>query len=360
MHRRVFSLLTVMSVLLFGAASGAVAYGGGGSHGYRVNRLVSDQAGEAPVRDQHLVNAWGLVAGPDTPWWVADADSNFSPLYDGTGAIVPLVVRVFGGPTGTVFNGGSGFVVKHGGEMGPSAFMFATESGTIRGWNPGVVPPPPSKKAYLLINRAGQDANFKGLAIATTGGRDYIYATDFHNGRVDVFRDDLHQMHWAGAFVDPHIPGGYAPFGIQRIRDRIFVTYAKQDADAEDEVAGKSLGFVDAFGLQGRFLGRVASRGVLDAPWGLAWAPSNFGRFSGDLLVGNFGNGRVNAYHEGPDGHFEHVALMRHPNGTLVRIDGLWALEFGNGGPAGPTNQLYFTAGPDEETHGSFGNIEAA
>jgi uncharacterized protein (TIGR03118 family) len=358
MLKRVISLLSVVSMVLVGAASTAAA----SPSGYRVTRLVSDQAGKAKTRDPNLVNAWGLAAGPMTPWWVADADKDVSTIYDGTGAIIPLVVKVPGGPTGLVYNGGSGFVVSHDGDSGPSVFMFATESGTIRGWNPGVgaFGTNLSKRTFVVVSRVGQEAGFKGLAIASFGGRDYIYATDFHNARVDVFRDDRTQVMDPGAFVDPGIPAGYGPFGIQAIGGRIFVTYAKQDADAGDEVPGKGLGFVDAFNLQGDFLSRVASRGVLNAPWGLAWAPSDFGEFSGDLLVGNFGNGRINAFSEGPSGHFHHVGLMHHPNGVLVRIDGLWAIEFGNGNASGPKNSLYFTAGPDDEAHGSFGKVDAA
>jgi uncharacterized protein (TIGR03118 family) len=163
-----------------------------------------------------------------------------------------------------------------------------------------------------------------------------------------------------GAFVDPKLKKGFAPFGIQTIGDRIFVAYAKQDAAGEDEVAGKGLGFVDMFGTDGAFLGRVATRGQLNAPWGLALAPESFGRFGGDLLVGNFGDGQINAYEPEDDGHFEHEGKLRGPDHKALAIDGLWAIQFGNGAAAGPTDTLFFTAGPDEETHGLFGKIEAA
>jgi uncharacterized protein (TIGR03118 family) len=324
-----------------------------------VSRLVSDEAGKAKAQDPNLVNAWGLAAGPSTPWWVADADTEVSTIYDATGAIIPLVVKVPGGPTGLVYNGGPGFVVSHNGNSGPSLFLFATEAGTIRGWNPDVPPTMPSKRTFVFVSRVGQDANFKGLAIASRNGRDFIYATDFHNGQVDVFRDDRHQVMIPGAFVDPQIPDGFAPFGIQQIAGVIVVTYAKQDADAEDEVTGHGLGYVDAFTTRGELIGRIASGGVLNAPWGLALAPSNFGEFSGDLLVGNFGNGLINAFSI-ENGDIDHEGMLRRPNGQLLRLDGLWALEFGNGGPSGPTNSLYFTAGPDDEAHGLFGKIDAA
>jgi uncharacterized protein (TIGR03118 family) len=209
------------------------------------------------------------------------------------------------------------------------------------------------------VNRAGRDAIYKGLAIAWTSmGKGFLYATDFHNNHVDVFNSAFHQVMWKGAFVDPSLPRRFAPFGIQAIGNRIFVTYAKQGPGAEDEVDGAGLGFVDVFNLHGAMLGRVASRGALDAPWGLAWAPWNFGRFSGDLLVGNFGSGVIDAY-RWTNGHWKFDGWLSKPNGDAVVIDGLWGISFGNGGAAGPTNSLYFAAGPADESHGLFGAITA-
>jgi uncharacterized protein (TIGR03118 family) len=326
---------------------------------YTVTNLVSDVPGEAAHVDPNLVNAWGLVAGPNTPWWVADNGTDVSTLYTGAGDAIPLVVRVAGAPTGIVFNGGPNFVVSDGSNSGPSRFMFATESGTIRGWNPAVPPPPPSTQSFVVVDRSAVGAIYKGLAIASTPGGDFLYAADFHNARVDVFDGDFNLVTPPGAFVDRKLKKGFAPFGIQTIGDRIFVAYAKQDAAGEDEVAGKGLGFVDMFGTDGAFLGRVATRGQLNAPWGLALAPESFGRFGGDLLVGNFGDGRINAYEMEDNGHFEHEGKLRGPNHKAIAIDGLWALSFGNGAAAGPTDTLFFTAGPDEETHGLFGKIEA-
>ena len=202
------------------------------------------------------------------------------------------------------------------------------------------------------------DAIYKGLAIATKDNHQYLYAADFHNARVDVFDSSFDLQHWAGAFVDPGIPNGYAPFGIQTIGDTIFVTYAKQDADAEDEIAGEGFGFVSAFGTDGSFQGRVASRGELNAPWGLAWAPAGFGKFSGDLLVGNFGDGRIHAFAWTSDG-WEARGVVKGTNQRPVTIDGLWGIGFGNGAASGPRNVLYFAAGPDDEEHGLFGSITA-
>lgn len=317
---------------------------------YTVTPLVSDQPGFAPVVDPDLVNAWGLAASATSPWWVADNGTSVSTLYNGNnGQKVALTVTVGtdSGPTGVVFNGGSGFVVSSGGNSGPARFIFDGEDGLLRGWNPAV------EATNAVVAATGDSgAIFKGLAIS--GGM--LYATDFHNGVVDVFDGS-----WTivNRFTDPGLPTGYAPFGIQAIGSRIYVAFAKQDADAEDEVAGQGLGFVDAFDTSGNLVARVAQHGRLNAPWGLALAPADFGRFSGDLLVGNFGDGKINAFEPQANGHFGFRGQLRNGSGHAIAIDGLWALEFGNGANAGPTNTLFFTAGPGEETHGLFGSITA-
>jgi uncharacterized protein (TIGR03118 family) len=333
----------------------------GDDNRYKLTRLVSDKAGIAQHQDPNLVNAWGLVAGPETPWWVANNASETSTLYDGAGNPLPLVVKVLGAPTGTVFNAGSGFVVSHKGESGPSLFLFAGETGTIRGWNPNVPSPAPSTMAFKVVDMSAQDAIFKGLAIANTAAGGRLYATDFHNGRVDVFDEDFNPVHVPGAFRDPNIPAGYGPFGIQAIGNEIFVTYAKQDADAEDDVAGAGFGYVDRYTKRGTLLGRVASGGALNAPWGLAWAPEGFGGMGGgDLLIGNFGDGKINVYDRESDGDFELDGALERRNGNDMAVDGLWALQFGNGNAAGSKDTLYFTAGPNDERHGLFGSIEFA
>jgi uncharacterized protein (TIGR03118 family) len=354
-------------VALLVAGTSSPAFPATLAHGnnFTVTNLVSDQAGHALTTDPNLVNAWGLAASPSSPWWVADNGTDLSTLYDGDGNIVQLVVGVKGAPTGTVFNGGTGFVVHHKGNAGPSVFLFATESGTILGWNPNVPPPPPSTKAFVVANRSGEGAIYKGLAIASTNDGDFLYATDFHNARVDMFDSSFHLVTPPDGFKDPDIPHHYAPFGIQNIGGVLFVTYAKQDADGEDDVPGKGHGFIDMYDTSGALMGRVASRGALDSPWGLTLAPDSFGRFGGDLLVGNFGNGRINVYapHQlgarPQDESFDHVGMLK-SNGNTIGIDGLWALQFGNGGGAGSTDTLFFTAGPGGEAHGLFGKIEAA
>jgi uncharacterized protein (TIGR03118 family) len=234
---------------------------------------------------------------------------------------------------------------------GPALFLFSTEQGKILGWNPSA-----GSQASVAANRSGRGAIYKGLAIS--GNR--LYATDFHNARVDMFDGSFHLMRRRGAFVDRRIPRGFAPFGIQAAGGRIWVTYAKQDAKREDDVHGRGLGFVDAFSRNGRLLARVARRGALDAPWALAPAPRNFGRFSGDLLVGNFGNGRINAYNLHSGRGVTRAGTLRTRNGKAIAIDGLWSLQFGHGGaPNGPANTLFFTAGPHNEAHGLFGTITA-
>jgi uncharacterized protein (TIGR03118 family) len=258
-------------------------------------------------------------------------------------------VSVPNAPTGAVANTGTAFVVG----TGPALFLFSTEEGKILGWNQSL-----GTTAQVVADLSDEDAVFKGLAIAG----DRLYATDFRNGQVDVFDGSFAQVDMPGAFVDPAIPAGYAPFGIQAIGDNIFVTYAKQDADREDDVAGQGHGFVDEFDTSGALIARVATHGQLNSPWGLAMAPTGFGRFSGDLLVGNFGDGEISAYEPQSDGSFELVGQLRTSDHEVLAIDGLWALQFGKGAVAnnGPTDTLFFTAGPDDENHGLFGTIRVA
>jgi uncharacterized protein (TIGR03118 family) len=338
-------LLAIAVTALFATVPLQAAEG----NSYSVTPLVSDEPGVAPVVDPKLVNAWGLAASATSPWWVADNGTSFSTLYNGaTGQKVALEVAVGidSGPTGVVFNGGSGFVVTNGTQSGPARFIFDSEDGVLRGWSPAV------DGTHALPAALGDpDAIFKGLTLADNK----LFAADFHNAEIAVFDSTWHIV---DRFTDPGLPAGYAPFGIQAIGGQIFVTFAKQDADAEDEVAGQGLGFVDVFDTSGNLITRVAQHGQLNAPWGLALAPSDFGRFSGDLLVGNFGDGQINAYELRPNGQYTHRGELRE-NGSVISIDGLWALGFGNGGQAGPTNTLFFTAGPDEETHGLFGKITA-
>ncbi|HET9322786.1 MAG TPA: TIGR03118 family protein [Gaiellaceae bacterium] len=338
-----------LALVLVSALVAVSPLGAAEKNAYTVTPLVSDQAGVAAHTDPNLVNAWGLTASGASPWWVSDNGKDLSTLYRGDGTPQSLVVDVAGGPTGTVFNPTSGFLLPTGGK---ALFLFDSEDGIVRGWNAAQ-----GTTAKVVADRSSEGAIYKGLAIADTASGPRLYAADFHNARIDVFNGSFGLV--PGGFEDPALLAGYAPFNVQTIGDRVFVAYAKQDEDAEDEVAGQGAGFVDAYDLAGNLLGRVAQHGQLNAPWGLALAPGGFGRFGGDLLVGNFGDGQINAYEELPNGHFEHRGELRGSDGKPLTIDGLWALRFGNGGNAGPTGTLFFTAGPDEESHGLFGSITA-
>jgi uncharacterized protein (TIGR03118 family) len=359
--RRWCGAVAVVAAVGLTLASPALARDGGGGRGdlgrYAQRNLVSDVPGAAELTDSNLVNAWGLTFGPSTPAWVADNGTDVSTLYSGgVGSTpvtkVPITVSIPGGaPTGAVFNGSTGFVVHSGTSAGPARFLFSSEAGTITGWNPAVPPPPTSMEAQTAVTVPG--AIFKGLAIADTATGPQIYASDFHNGAVDVWDANFAPVKRAGAFTDPGLPAGYAPFGIQTVTGGIVVTYAKQDADAHDDVAGPRHGFVDVYTTAGSLVRRFASRGSLDSPWGIAVAPSGFGLFSGDILIGNFGNGKISAFNA--KGRFQ--GFLTGSDGNAVEIPGLWGLGFGNDAQAGPSTTLYFAAGPGDESHGLFGTL---
>jgi uncharacterized protein (TIGR03118 family) len=331
---------------------------------YTNKRLVSNGAFPANFTDPHLKNAWGIAFNPQAFAWVADADGNVSTLYDGTGQPspqpVPLVVAVPGpdgtpgNPTGIVFSGGNDFAVTKGGVTGFARFIFATEQGNLAGWAPNVdathaifVPKDPADT---------EEASYKGLALSGNGTTHLLYAANFLQARVDVFDGAFKRVTVPGRFRDPRLPAHYAPFGIQAINGDIYVTYAKQDESGDEEVQGQGLGFVDVFDPDGRLLRRVASRGALNAPWGLALAPASFGKFGGALLVGNFGDGTINAY--GPlTGTW--LGSLRDASGKRIRVDGLWGMQFGNGVLSQKTNQLFYASGPNDEEDGVYGVITA-
>jgi uncharacterized protein (TIGR03118 family) len=333
---------------------------------YAQHNILSDGFIPADHTDPNLVNAWGLVAGPTTPWWIADNGTGKSTLFNiATGSIqavftVPGAGGAQGNPTGLVFNGGTGFVVNNGvGSPSAARFIFASEDGTLSAFKGApIVTVVPNAQA------PAHGAIYKGLAIDSPTAGTMLYATDFHNGKVDIFDSSFHAVNIAGAFTDPNLPAGFAPFGIQNIGGTIYVTYALQDEDQEDDVAGPGNGFVDAYDTSGNLIRRVASAGELNSPWGLALAPADFGRFSGDLLVGNFGDGRIHAFDPTQltsVGEFEAIGLLHSAGGRPVQIDGLWALQFGHGTTAssanGLTTTLFFTAGPADEEHGLFGSL---
>ena len=320
---------------------------------YEQKNLVSDVPKLAVTLDPNLVNAWGIDFSGTSPVWIADNGTGLSTLYTGTGSIVPLVVTIPSGsdnpsaPTGLVFNGTGLFSVKAHDLSGSAVFIFDSEDGIISGWNPNVN----LHKAIIAVNNSDKGAVYKALAIGTNDNGSFIYATNFHSGWVEMYDSNFK---WVKNFTDTSVPMGYAPFGARVLNGKLYVTFALQDADAHDDVSGPGHGFIDIFDLDGNKIKRLTSHGALNSPWGLAIAPANFGQFSNALLVGNFGNGHINAFDPStgtPLGH------MLRPSGATLEISGLWGLHFGNGEAAGPTNTLLFIAGPQDESHGLFGTI---
>lgn len=322
--------------------------------------LVSDVPGLALHTDPNLVNAWGISHSGTSPFWVSDNGMGVSTLYNTAGTILSLVVTVpppagsppgtIAKPTGQVFNGTTDFVVTGPSGSGPARFIFAAEDGTVSGWNPAA----DATHAILTVDNSGADAIYKGLAIGANASGNFLYAANFHAGTIDVFDKDFHQVQLAGSFSDPNIHTGFAPFNIQNLGGKLYVTYAKQDANREDDVAGPANGYVDIFDTNGNLIQRLATRGRLNSPWGLAFAPPSFGAFAGDLLVGNFGDGRINII-DPVSGEF--LDQLRDANNRFITIDGLWGLIVGNGGNGGDVDKVYFTAGLGDEAHGLFGSL---
>ena len=348
-------VLCSCSLLLVGGANAQ------SSQEYRRVNLVSDIPGVALRSDPNLVNCWGIAFSPTSPVWIANNGTGTSTLYQGDGTpaptpAAPLIVNIpspaagaTAAPTGLVFNAAGGFVVSSGAKSGPSIFIFSTEDGTIVGWSPAV----DLHNAVIAIPNSGS-AVYKGLATGTSGGKPFIYATNFHDGVVEMYDSSFHLTK---TFTDPGVPLGYAPFGIQNINGDLYVTFALQNDEKHDDVAGLGHGFIDVFSTDGTWKSRFASNGVLNSPWGLALAPPSFGKLAGRLLVGNFGDGRINAF-DFPSGVPD--GALRDTLGQPMTINGLWGLKFANGGPSGRKNHLLFTAGIGDESHGLFGLIRPA
>ncbi|MGI8869846.1 MAG: TIGR03118 family protein [Mycobacteriales bacterium] len=318
--------------------------------------VVSDLPGRAQITDPALVNPWGMSLSPTSPVWTSNNGTDSATLYtggvDGAAAIkVPLNVPIDGGaPTGQVFNDTTAFTVSGAGGSGSARFIFASESGNITAWNPAAGP-----DAQVQIHVPG--AVYKGLALLHTPVGPFLLAADFHHARIDVFDGSFQRVFLPAPFFwDRHLPLGYAPFNVAVLDDRIFVSYAKQDATGTDEIAGKGKGFVDEYVGFGLAAHRIASHGTLNAPWGLAIAPESFGRLAGDLLVGNFGDGRITAF-DAWSGRSH--GLLRDERGRVISIDGLWALLQGTAASGG-TDALWFSAGIDDEAHGLVGLITSA
>ena len=320
---------------------------------YQVRNLASGVPGVAEHTDPNLVNGWGIVLNPFGFVWVADNGTGVSTLYDGNGNPQSLVVTIPGGkPTGIVFNGSGDFVVSGGGVSGPAVFIFATENGTIAAWSPSV----DRTHAITVVDNSASGAIYKGLAIGGDGTRFLIYATDFHNRKIDVFDKDFRPVILPTGFSDPSIPADFGPFGIQNLGGSMYVTYAKQDKDRVDDLHERGAGIVNVFTASGTLVRRITKGGPLNAPWGLAIAPADFGGFSNTLLIGNFGDGIINAF-DLTKGRF--IGQLSTPDRRPIVIPGLWGLAFGNGLNNQPTNTLFFTAGPDDEAHGLYGRIDA-
>jgi uncharacterized protein (TIGR03118 family) len=326
------------------------------STGYILTSLASDVPGVAPVTDPNLVNPWGISVGPIGPFWLSDNGTGVSDLLTGGGQVQTVPVTVAGPrgargtPTGTVFNDGPGFAISQNGVSAPSQFLFASTDGTISGWSPHVN----LTAAVIAVDDSGAGAAYTGLATASDSqGHALLYAANVAAGTVDVLNANFQPVQTAGGFQDPNRPAGYAPFGIQAQNGRVYVTYIPQG----NPTAGAGLGFVDVFSADGALEQHISGAGQFSFPWGLALAPANFGPFSGDLLVGNVGDGHINAF-DPFSGSFQ--GALTGPSGTPLAIDMLWGLSFGNDHGAGASDTLYFTGGSDHEQHGLFGQIRPA
>ena len=324
---------------------------------FDLTNLVSDNPSvNAKVTDPNLVNAWGISFSPTSAFWISDNSKGVSTIYNVNPATnattkVGLTVTIpgAGSVTGQVFN--SNASAANGNTVGFNGdpFLFVSEDGTVSGWRGAL-----GTTAETFA--PASNAIYKGVAEASVGGHGYLYAANFHSGAIDVINGDAAAPALSGNFTDPNLPSGYAPFNIQDLNGKLYVTYAQQTPGSGDETAGPGLGYVSVYDLQGNFLERIASQGSLDAPWGLAIAPSSFGEYAGDLLVGNFGDGTINAFNLITHSF---IGQLMGSNGKPLSIDGLWGLSIGNNGGAGSSQTLYFTAGPNGEANGLFGAVSA-
>ncbi len=340
---------------------------------YKQTNLVSDIQGMAPTFDPNLKNPWGLTRSSSSPFWVGNNNSGTSTLYDGQGNPFPpkqnggpLVVTVpppgfapgtQSAPTGVVFNGSpTDFLLAPGKQ---AIFIFATEDGTISGWNPGVNPPTSVTNAILKVDNSDKGsangAVYKGMTSAEINGHRFLYVTNFRSGKVEVYDTNFQRVRpGEDAFEDEGLPRGFAPFNVQNVGGTLFVTYAKQDALRHDPVGGDGFGFVELFTPAGKHIGHLEHGDWFNAPWGVVWTTRDFGEFSNAILVGNFRSGWIAAFN-GFTRKF--IGFLKNPDDSLVTIDGLWSLTFGNDATAGPANTLFFTAGINNEQDGLFGTL---
>lgn len=347
--------LRQFAVLAFTLALASPVFADAGR--YMVTKLVADIPGVAPHTDTNLVNGWGIAMRATSPIWVSDNGSGMSTLYNGLGVQIsppsPVIIPSASGtgqgvPTGITSNPSTADFLLAG--QGTAAiFLWATEDGAIAAWNGG--------PAATIKFAAKDGAVYKGIALAGDGAHFRLYATDFHNGKIDVLDNAFTPTSVPGGFVDMNIPAAFAPFNIMNLQGNLYVSYAMRQPGSNDEAHGTGLGFVDVFDADGFLLERVATRGKLNAPWGMAIAPAGFGAFSNHLLVGNFGDGTINAYNLK---NFTFAGQLRASDGHALVIDGLWGIAFGNGFQQQPTDALFFAAGPDDENHGLYGRIDPA
>jgi uncharacterized protein (TIGR03118 family) len=326
---------------------------------YKPAFLVADQTGFAPNTDPNLGNPWGISFSSTGDFWVSDNNTGVSTLYNTTGVPNSLIVTIpsasgvgKGTPTGTVFNGTTGFVVTANGKSGVASFLFDSEDGVITGWNPTVN----ATVAIVAVNNSSTSANYKGMELANNGTANFLYVCNFFSAKVEVYDQNFKPATLSGSFTDPTLPRGLAPFNIRNINGQLFVAYAKQNASKTDAVFGPGLGVVDVFDLNGNFVKRFVAKGKLNAPWGLALATANFGTFSNDVLIGNLGDGTINAF-DPTTGALK--GTLSTAAGKAIKLPGLWGLMFGNGGMGGLKDTLYFTSGPSGYAHGRFGSITA-
>ena len=378
MHWKTISRMCTMCTLTIAAFSAL-----GLAQAYKQTNLDSDIQGLAQnppngQPDAQLVNPWGLIASPTSPWWFSDNNAGVSTLDDGQGVKLGLVVNipspangVAGTPTGIVFTGASGFTFQEKGTTASSVFTFVTEDGTIVAWSPGIGPDQPNDAFVVVDNStnptAATGAVYKGAAIAqmTPGGPFFLYVANIRSGRIEVYDTNFKPVNLGGdnnnddgsAFRDRAILEGFAPFNVQDVNGNLYVTYARQNATKHDDFDFPGFGFVDKFSPTGKLLQRLEKGPWLNAPWGVALAPANFGFFSNHLLIGNAGSGQIAVY-DAESGRFD--GLLRDANGHAIQNDRLWALRFGNDHAAGPSNWLYFTAGISDEAHGLFGFLTPA
>jgi len=319
---------------------------------YEETKLVADDASlGATTVDPNLVNAWGIAFSSGGTLWVSDNGTSLSTLYNGTGGKLSLVVGIpkaggspGGKPTGQVFNSTADFLINGGNK---ALFIFAGEDGTISAWNQAS-----GTNAQIVADRSANDAVYKGLAMASNGGANVLYATNFKGNTIDMFDKTFT---YVSSFTDTSIPSGFGPFGIHTINGLLYVTFAKQKApDNEDDQAGVGNGYVDIFNPDGSLVKRFVSNGRLNSPWAVVAAPSDFGSAGGDILIGNFGDGLIGAY-DATSGAF--LGYLHDSSNVPLTIPGLWDLQFGVG--SAPATNLYFTAGPDDETHGLLGTLTA-